>query len=137
MRKILNSAIALLILVASSGFSVNMHFCHDTLVDTALNKPAKSCCEVSSGDQPCTGSCDIQRKCPCENRHIAIDTDDFLTTSFDFHFENSPQLPVPWLTDYTLFHTELSGELHSLPPDFRKPPPVAGVTLPEIQSFLL
>lgn len=43
--------LAMLILLATTSFSVNMHYCGSQLVSVSLNKPAKKCCAFKISNQ--------------------------------------------------------------------------------------
>ncbi len=43
--------LAMLILLATTSFSVNMHYCGSQLVAVSLNKPAKKCCAFKVSNQ--------------------------------------------------------------------------------------
>ncbi len=45
-RKTLHIIVASFILISTMGITINMHYCHDQLIDLAFNAPAHSCCEI-------------------------------------------------------------------------------------------
>ncbi|PCE64621.1 hypothetical protein B7P33_08685 [Sediminicola luteus] len=71
---------AIVVLFSTMSFTLEMHFCGDTLVDTAIFKAAKSCgmdMQVSTPDT----DCNVEKKNCCSDRQLAIDGQDELKVS--------------------------------------------------------
>jgi hypothetical protein len=80
-HKIASYLMAFVVLFSTMSFTIDMHYCGDTLVDTALFKKAKSCgMEMQS---PSTEGCAITKKDCCNDLQVKIDGQDELKTSFD------------------------------------------------------
>ena len=72
---------AFVVLFSTMSFTVDMHYCGDTLVDTALFKKAKSC--GMKMQNPSTKGCAITKKDCCNDQQIKVDGQDDLKSSFD------------------------------------------------------
>jgi hypothetical protein len=128
----------MLILLSSTGFIVNMHFCQEHLIDIAVMAPAHSCC----GDSVDEGSCcdmNIDSKSDhCKDESISVETSEvYLSSIFSYNFEDNFQFELPWLSSNTseILASEQNNFRSIL--DFRKPPTLKKVDLSKIQAFLL
>jgi len=72
---------AFVVLFSTMSFTVDMHYCGDTLVDSALFKKAKSC--GMEMQNPSTEGCAITKKDCCNDQQVKIDGQDDLKSSFD------------------------------------------------------
>ena len=136
-KKITHIIIANLILISITGFTVNMHYCHDQLIDLALFSPAHSCCDT--GDEGlCHAEGDITKKNHCKDESLQVgSTDDYVGTSFAFSFEND--LSIDLLISATiLYNFQGPDNIRAQePPWHKEPPPCQEVVLSHIQSFLI
>ena len=67
-RKVLHSIIAVFILVTSTGFAINLHYCHDQLIDMTFLAPAHTCCDINDEDAN-----QVQDSCPgCQDKSIVV-----------------------------------------------------------------
>ena len=133
-RKVLHIVIAVFILISSTGFTINMHFCHDQLIDLAFLSSADSCCDTKED-----GPNQIQDSCAgCQDESIVVEHgDEYVVSVLTFNFENSHNT--------TLFHTSvILNTYHGInestkneEPWHKKPPPNQEVVLSQIQSFLI
>jgi len=72
---------AFVVLFSTMSFTVDMHYCGDTLVDTAVFSKAHTCgMEMQNST---TKECSITKKSCCNDEQIAIDGQDDLKNSFD------------------------------------------------------
>lgn len=72
---------ALVVLFSTMSFTVDMHYCGDILVETAVFQKAKGCgMEMES---PSTEGCAITKKNCCSDEQIAVDGQDELQLSVD------------------------------------------------------
>ncbi|WNW02498.1 hypothetical protein RRF68_03470 [Tenacibaculum sp. HL-MS23] len=85
MKKILHKTIsflmALVVLLSTMSFIIDMHFCGDTLVDTALFRKAKTC-GMKMQKAPIK-ECSITKKNCCNDKQIAFEGKDNLQASFN------------------------------------------------------
>ncbi|MFC2080107.1 hypothetical protein ACFLRQ_01390 [Bacteroidota bacterium] len=117
-----------LLILSSTGLSINMHYCHDELVDVAVSAPASSCCDDGDEDN-----------CPsCHDKSIEIEpVSDFniSITAFDFNNDHSFEL---FLTDQSIAENLIIAETaRSEMSNFEKPPLIKEVDLAQIQVFLI
>ncbi len=79
---------AFVVLFSTMSFAVNMHYCGDTLVETAVFQKAEGCgMEMES---PSTEGCVITKKNCCNDEQLLVDGQDELqlqvdTISFEQH----------------------------------------------------
>ena len=136
-KKIIHIITAGLILISITGFTINMHYCHDQLIDLAVFSPAQSCCDA--GDEgPCHADSDISKASHCKDESLQVgSTDDYVGPSFTFNFENN--ISIDLLISSTILYN-FQGSDHLRPveaPWHKKPPSCQEVVLSQIQSFLI
>jgi hypothetical protein len=125
-RKLLHIIIAVFILISSTGFTINMHFCHDQLIDIAFLTPAQSCC-------------DLQDKCPgCQDESIVVEhSDDYEVSVNAFNFENSHNTTLLLTSVIINYYQGIDESTNNEVPWYKKPPPYQEVVLSQIQSYLI
>jgi len=85
-HKIMSLTLAFVVLFSTLSFTVNMHYCGDTLVETALFHKAKGC-GMEMGN-PSTESCSITKKNCCDDKQLLIEgQDEFQLTVDKISFE--------------------------------------------------
>ena len=72
---------AFVVLFSTMSFTVNMHYCGDTLVETTLFNKAKGC--GMEMEKPSTEGCSITKKNCCDDKQLVIDGQDELKLNFD------------------------------------------------------
>ena len=129
--------IAALILVSTTGFTINLHYCHDQLIDLALFSPAQRCCDTAKKD-PCDADNTISKKSHCEDESIVLETtENFVSSSYVFSFENMHSIDL-LLTASIIFNDQGAHDhVVKKPPWHKEPPPYQEVVLSQIQSFLI
>ncbi|WP_231970201.1 MULTISPECIES: HYC_CC_PP family protein [Tenacibaculum] len=80
-HKIMSLAMALVVLFSTMSFTVNMHYCGDTLVETAIFQKAKGC--GMEMDKPSTEGCSITKKNCCNDEQLAFEGQDELQLQVD------------------------------------------------------
>ncbi|ULC58001.1 hypothetical protein MBM09_08715 [Flaviramulus sp. BrNp1-15] len=80
-HKIMSLVMAFVVLFSTMSFTINMHYCGDTLVETAIFHKAKGC-GMEMGI-PSTESCSITRKNCCDDKQLSIEGQDELQMQFD------------------------------------------------------
>jgi len=136
-KKIIHSIVAALILVSTTGFTINLHYCHDQLIDLALYTPAQSCCDTGN-----VGGCHagdaLSKMNHCEDESIVVEsTETFVGSSYAFSFENSYSIEL-LLTASIIFKDQgIHDHIVKKPPWHKEPPPYQEVVLSQIQSFLI
>ena len=80
-HKIMSLAMAFVVLCSTMSFTVNMHYCGDTLVETAIFQKAKGC--GMEMEKPSTEGCSITKKNCCDDEQLAIESQDELQLQVD------------------------------------------------------
>ena len=72
---------AFVVLCSTMSFTVNMHYCGDTLVESAIFQKAKGC--GMEMEKPSTEECSITKKNCCDDKQLAIEGQDELQLQVD------------------------------------------------------
>lgn len=80
-HKIMSLAMAFVVLFSTMSFTVNMHYCGDTLVESAIFQKAKGC--GMEMEKPSTEECSITKKNCCDDKQLAIEGQDELQLQVD------------------------------------------------------
>jgi len=72
---------AFVVLFSTMSFTVNMHYCGDTLVETAIFLKAKGC--GMEMEKPSTDGCSITKKNCCDDEQLVVDGQDELQLQVD------------------------------------------------------
>ena len=80
-HKIMSLLMAFVVLFSTMSFTVNMHYCGDTLVETAIFHKAKGC--GMEMEKPSTEGCSITKKNCCDDEQLAIEGQDELQLQVD------------------------------------------------------
>ncbi len=72
---------AFVVLFSTMSFTMNMHYCGDTLVETAIFHKAKGC-GMEMGN-PSTENCSITKKNCCDDKQLSIEGQDELQLTID------------------------------------------------------
>ncbi|WP_339614071.1 hypothetical protein [uncultured Winogradskyella sp.] len=80
-HKIMSFAMAFVVLFSTMSFTINMHYCGNTLVETVIFKKAKGC--GMEMQKPSKKGCAITKKNCCKNEQSVVDGQDELQLSFD------------------------------------------------------
>ncbi len=72
---------AFVVLFSTMSFTINMHYCGDTLVETAMFHKAKGC--GMEMEKPSTEGCSITKKNCCNNEQLVIEGQDELQLQID------------------------------------------------------
>ena len=79
--KIMSLAMAFVVLFSTMSFTVNMHYCGGTLVETAIFQKVKGC--GMEMEKPSTEGCSITKKNCCDDKQLAIEGQDELQLQVD------------------------------------------------------
>jgi hypothetical protein len=127
-----------LILLSLTGFTVNLHYCQDTLYDIALNSPAESCCENGAHEHHCHPVPDMDNSNHCDDETIKVEsTDDFFVSSYSFDFDDVNHIDLFNRTLIFLENKLTANNTESEVLNYKKPPTLPEVVLSQIQSFLI
>ncbi|WP_229720478.1 HYC_CC_PP family protein [Winogradskyella helgolandensis] len=80
-HKIMSLAMVFVVLFSTMSFTVNMHYCGDTLVETAIFHKAKGC--GMEMEKPSTDGCSITKKNCCDEEQLVVDGQDELQLQVD------------------------------------------------------
>jgi len=80
-HKIASFLMAIVVLLSTMSFTIEMHYCGDTLVDTAVFHKVEAC-EMEM-QKPATKECSVTKKNCCNEQQIALDGQDELQLSFN------------------------------------------------------
>ena len=136
-KKVLHIIVAGLILVSTTGFTINLHYCHDQLIDLALFSPASSCCDTNN-ERPCDADNTISKMTHCKDESIVVEsTDDFIGSSYAVSLENTHNLDLLLTTSILLSIQDADNDIVLDAPWHKEPPPYQEVVLSHIQSYLI
>ena len=81
-HKTISLLMAFVVLFSTMSFTIDMHYCGDTLVDTSVFSKADSCgMDMQKTDS--TSDCSITKKDCCTDEQIAVEGQNELQLSFD------------------------------------------------------
>nr|WP_240573525.1 hypothetical protein [Aestuariibaculum lutulentum] len=74
-------SMAFVVLFTTMSFTVDMHYCGDTLVDMAVFHDAKDC--GMQMDMPSTDACTITKKNCCDDKQVVVEGQDELQQTLE------------------------------------------------------
>ena len=80
-HKISSFLMAIVVLFSTMSFTVDMHYCGDNLVETAIFHKAKGC--GIEMEKPSTEGCSITKKNCCDDKQLAIEGQDEIQLQVD------------------------------------------------------
>lgn len=80
-HNILSLSMAFVVLFSTMSFTLNMHYCGDTLVETAIFQKAKGC--GMEMEKPSTEGCSLTKKNCCNDEQLVIEGLDELQLQVD------------------------------------------------------
>ena len=80
-HKIMSFTMAFVVLFSTMSFTVNMHYCGGTLVETAIFQKAKGC--GMEMQKPSAEGCAITKKNCCDDKQLIVDGQDELQLQLD------------------------------------------------------
>ena len=75
-HKIVSLSMAIVVLFSTMSFTIDMHFCGDTLMDTAIFQQVKTC--GMEMENPLTEGCSVTKKNCCSDEQVVVDGQDEL-----------------------------------------------------------
>lgn len=97
-HKIMSFLMAFVVVFSTMSFTVNMHYCGDTLVETTVFKKAKGC--GMEMQNPSIDGCSITKKNCCNDEQLTMDGQDELKISFDNLTFEQQQFVVSFVYSY-------------------------------------
>lgn len=124
-KNILNSLLAIVLLIATTGVTLNKHYCMGRLKSVAVNEHAQHCFEGEAEQMPC-----------CKDVSEVLKVEEITTVAFDF--DANPDLYELALIDHILLK-DISFTLEQDEPELlHYDPPIPDRDIPVlIQSFLI
>ena len=110
-HKIMAFAMAFVVLFSTMSFTMNMHYCGDTLVETALFHKAKGC--GMEMEKPSTESCSITKKNCCDDKQLSIEGQDELQIQFDKVSFEQQVFIVSFIYTYSNLFEEYNDDVNS------------------------
>tara|TARA_R110002049_G_scaffold191337_1_gene360234 strand:+ start:952 stop:1371 length:420 start_codon:yes stop_codon:yes gene_type:complete len=102
--KIVSISLALVVLFATSPFTVDMHFCCNKLVDVAVFGKAKPCKDKEQDLSIPSKKCSLGQMDCCSNKSMVNKADDiFKKAQFQFEYNNIVFLQTLFYTYVNLF----------------------------------
>ena len=97
LHKIMAFFMALVVVFSTMSFTINMHYCGDTLVEAAIFHKAKGC--GMELQQPITKSgCSVEKKGCCTDKHVTVKGQDELIVKTIDDLDVNQQLFVATFT---------------------------------------
>ena len=110
-HKIMSCLMAFVVLFSTLSFTVNMHYCGDTLVETAIFHKTKGC--GMEMQNPSTDGCSIMKKNCCEDKQLVIDGQDELQLSLDKLTFEQQQFIVSFVYTYISLFEAYDEDINS------------------------
>ena len=82
LHKTMSVLMAFVVLFSTMSFTIDMHFCGDTLMDTAIFHKAKTC-DMKMETATASSECSTIKKDCCKDEQVVIKGQDELKISFD------------------------------------------------------
>lgn len=129
-KKIANVFLAVLLMVATTGVTLNKHYCLGQLKSISIFHEAKSCMtEMDMEEESCPLDC-------CDNTSEQYKLEEFKQVSFEDSF--APDLKLIAVISYFLANSDLTHAPASNTPNPHYLPPLIDQDIPVmVQSFLL
>ena len=136
LKSIVSSMLALLVLVSSSSFMVNMHFCGGHVQSVSLIEEA-AVCPMEVQLPPCHKKMAVKKSGCCEDKQVAFEGKDFNTQVQDFSMLTWQSInwvaTLPMIMEVIQVNESLTFSNHT-----PYKPPIVGRDIPVlVQSFLI
>ena len=125
---------ALLVLLSTVSFTVDSHYCGDTLVDSSLFGHVKTC-GMEVQQQSNSSECDISKKDCCSDEQVIVEGQDTLKTSFEKLDKDQQLFVAAFIHTYINLFFEFQEDLNSYR-DYTPPPLVRDIQVLD-QTFLI
>ncbi len=132
--KISSACLALIVLLSTVSFTVDSHYCGDTLVDSSLFGHVETCGMEVQQQSP-SSECDISKKDCCSDEQVIVEGQDTLKTSFDKLGKEQQLFVAAFIHTYINLFFESQEDLNSYR-DYTPPPLVRDIQVLD-QTFLI
>ena len=143
-RKISHIAIVLILLVSTTGLTINLHYCNNRIYDLSVYSEATSCCIEGSHEHNTKDElhhdCDSENhEKDCKDKTVSIAPLHDFEKTINTYNVNNIESPSDLFFVYILLIEEpkLSNLASQLIPNFNILPPNINVVLAMFQSYLL
>ena len=97
-HKIMSVLMTFVVLSSTMSFTIDMHFCGDTIVDTAIFHKAKTC--GMKMQKPTSKTCSNTKKNCCSDKQIAVKGQNSLEQTFDDLSLEQQKFVTSFVTSY-------------------------------------
>ena len=132
--KISSACLALIVLLSTVSFTVDSHYCGDTLVDSSLFGHVETCGMEVQQQSP-SSECDISKKDCCSDEQVIVEGQDTLKTSFDKLDKDQQLFVAAFIHTYINLFFESQEDFNSYR-DYTPPPLVRDIQVLD-QTFLI
>ena len=133
-HKISSVCLALIVLLSTVSFTIDSHYCGDTLVDSSLFGHVETCGMEVQQQSP-SSECDISKKDCCSDEQVIVEGQDTLKTSFDKLDKDQQLFVAAFIHTYINLFFESQEDLNSYR-DYTPPPLVRDIQVLD-QTFLI
>ncbi|WBX71393.1 hypothetical protein PG912_00900 [Tenacibaculum retecalamus] len=102
---------ALVVLLSTMSFTIDMHYCGGTLVDTEIFQKAKTCGMEMQESQ--TKDCSITKKNCCNDKQTVIDSQNELKLSFETLSFEQQQFVASFIYTYINLFKDADEDINS------------------------
>jgi hypothetical protein len=132
-HKISSFLMAIVVLFSTMSFTIDMHYCGDTLVETTIFHKAKGC--GMEMEKPSSEGCSITKKNCCDDKQLVIDGQDELKLNFDKLTFEQQQFVASFIYTYINLFEGLDKNVSSF--DEYKPPLVVRQIFKIDETYLI
>lgn len=133
-HKISSICMALIVLLSTVSFTVDSHYCGDTLVDSSLFGHVETCGMEVEQQLP-SSECDISKDDCCSDEQFIVEGQDTIKTSFDNLNKDQQLFVAAFIHSYINLFFESQTDLNSFR-DYTPPLLVKDIQILD-QTFLI
>ncbi len=124
---------ACVVIFTTMSFTVDMHYCGDTLIDVAVFKEAKNCSMAMAMEN--NASSEMKKKSCCHDEQISVEGQDELKVPLQKLDIEQQEFVVALFTSY--IHLFEESEVHSIPFNGYPPPDIVTDFIVLHEQFLI
>ena len=123
-HKVTAISMALVVLISTMSFTMHMHYCGETLVDSSYFTEAESCGMEASQNQS-SSDCEVVKTNCCTDKQLTLEGQDELKLAHELHLDKQVFLAALVITYIDQFDT--CEERTSIHKDYHPPPLVRAI----------
>lgn len=123
-HKVTAISMALVVLISTMSFTMHMHYCGETLVDSSYFTEAESCGMEASQNQS-SSDCEVVKTNCCTDKQLTLEGQDELKLAHELHLDQQVFLAALVITYIDQFET--CEERPSAHKDYHPPPLVKAI----------